>query len=195
LVGQRLTVPYEAPQGRRVNVLGLYFSHGPLAGEFQFVSYASLPKPKSKQPRQSLAERAAVHGLLAEEVGRIDSDVFLAFVWTVAGRPPDAPAGWRRERPLVIVLDNYQVHKSTQVKEERPRLAAANIELFYLPPYCPELSGIEPIWQDVKYNELPERSYAQAGGLKRAVDTALARKAIRLRQAHRQTTDSSLRPA
>jgi hypothetical protein len=30
--GQRLRVPYQAPQGRRVNVLGAYFTHGPDAG-------------------------------------------------------------------------------------------------------------------------------------------------------------------
>ncbi len=32
LRGERLRVPYQAPQGRRVNVLGAYFTHGPQAG-------------------------------------------------------------------------------------------------------------------------------------------------------------------
>ena len=44
LVGQRLTIPYEAPQGRRVNAIGIYFSHGPLTGRFEFVTYARLPE-------------------------------------------------------------------------------------------------------------------------------------------------------
>lgn len=171
---------YEAPQGRRVNALGAHFTHGPEAGEFQFATYASLPKNQARHPRP-LAEQAAKHGLTEEEVGKIDSEIYLGFLWTVAGRPPDAPGDWRRERPLWYVVDNYSVHKSERVQEEEPRLAAAGIYLFYLPAYSPELSRMEPVWQDVKYHGLPVRSYNALAPLKRAVDTALARKAIELR--------------
>jgi hypothetical protein len=187
LVGERLTIPYEAPQGRRVNVLGLYISHGPQAGRFSFASFGQLPKTKSKRPRKSLAERAVTEGLTAAELGRIDAEVFLEFVWTAAGRPPAAAREWQRERPLVIVLDNYSVHVSARVKAERPLLEAANIRLFYLPAYAPELSRIEPIWQDVKYRDMTERSFTTAGALKRGVDTALARKAVELQTAHRKS--------
>jgi hypothetical protein len=182
-------VPYEAPQGRRVNAIGAYFTHGPRAGEFQFVSYASLPKSRAQQPAP-LAVRAAAHGVPAAEVGKIDSEVLLAFLWTVAGRPATAPEVWRRERPVWFVLDNYSVHKSDRVREEEPRLAAAGIHLFYLPAYSPEFSRMEPIWQDVKYQGLPVRSYGQLGGLKQAVDVSLARKAIELRADRRETNQS-----
>lgn len=184
-------MPYEAPQGRRVNAIGGYFSHGPLAGAFSFLTFARLSRSRAKQARKSEAERAAEHGLTPEEVGVIDSDVFLGFLWLLAGRPPEAPPHWRRERPLVVVIDNYSVHRSTQVQEEAARLAAADIHLFYLPAYSPELSRIEPIWQDAKYREMPVRSHAHLGDLKRAVDEALARKAIQLRQ----TTQLLNRPA
>ena len=60
-------------------------------------------------------------------------------------------------------LDNYTVHKSGRVKEELPRLADVNIQFFYLPAYTPELSRIEPVWHDVNYQELTERSHAEAG--------------------------------
>jgi hypothetical protein len=33
--GQRLRVPSPAPQGRRVNVIGAYFTHGPEAGRLE----------------------------------------------------------------------------------------------------------------------------------------------------------------
>lgn len=190
-VGQRLAVPYEAPQGRRVNAIGGYFSHGPLAGTFSFVTFASLPRSHAKKPRKSEAERAGDQGLAPEEVGVINSDVFLGFLWTLAGRPPQAAPDWRRERPLTVVIENYSVHKSTQVQEESARLAAADIHLFYLPAYSPELSRIEPIWQDAKYREMPVRSHAHLGDLKRSIDEALARKAIQLRQ----TTQLLHRPA
>jgi hypothetical protein len=183
-------VRYEAPQGRRVNALGAHFTHGPHAGEFPFVTFASLPKSHAKQPRP-LAEQAAQHGLTEAEVGKIDSEVYLGFLWTVAGRPPDAPPGWCRERPLWYVVDNYSVHKSERVQAEAPRLAAAGIHLFYLPAYSPELSRMEPVWQDVKYHGLPARSYDRLATLKQAVDTALASKAIQLRTTRQEAPSYS----
>jgi len=186
-VGVPLRVAYEAPQGRRLNVIGGYFSRGPLAGTFEFASFASLPRLRSKQGEKTLAQRAAEQDLAVEDVGVIDSEVFLGFVWHLAGRPGDAPVSWRRERPLVVVVDNYQAHKSNRVKAELPRLQAADIYLFYLPAYSPELSDIEPVWHDVKYHQLAERSHAKLGGLKRAADAALLRKRRELRQRAAQT--------
>ncbi len=185
-VGRPLRVPYEAPQGRRVNALGAHFTHGPAAGEFAFVTLACLPQSRAKQP-PSLAAQAEKHGLTPEEVGRLDAEVFLGFLWTVAGRPSEAPESWRRERPLHYVLDNYTVHRCERVQQEEAAMRAAGIHLFFLPPYCPELSRIEPDWRDVKYQGLPVRSHAQLGALKAAVDEALACKAIELRKAKSRT--------
>jgi len=44
------------------------------------------------------------------------------------------------------------------VQQELDALAAAGIELFYLPSYSPELSGIEPIWHDVKHQSDDENA-------------------------------------
>ena len=41
-----------------------------------------------------LAEVAAAHGLQEADLGTIDSEVFLGFVWHLAGRPVDAPDTW-----------------------------------------------------------------------------------------------------
>ncbi len=101
-----------------------------------------------------MAQRAATQGLTPEDVGVIDSEVFLAFVWQLAGRPLDAPPGWKRERPLAVVVDNYSVHKGDRVRAEWAALQAADIYLVYLPAYSPELSRIEAIWNDVKYHQL-----------------------------------------
>ena len=177
-------MPYEAPQGRRLNVIGGYFSHGPLAGEFRFATFAKVPQPEPRADgslRKPLAEVAAEHGLAEEDLGVIDSAVFLAFVWQLAGRPVEPPAGWRRERPLMVVVDNYSVHKSERVRWERWRLEAADVHLVYLPAYSPELSRIEAHWKVTKYHELPQRSYHSLGELKSAVETALAQRAIDLR--------------
>ena len=60
-IGQRLQVPYEAPQGRRVNAIGAHFSHGPHAGHFVHQTWAGLPKSRAKQRRKPLEAIAAAH--------------------------------------------------------------------------------------------------------------------------------------
>lgn len=188
-MGERLRIPYEAPQGRRVNVIGAYFSHGPQAGRFVYQTYAAVPESRSKKARKSLEERAAAHGLSAEEVGPIDGERFVQFVWQVAGRPIVYTEDWERERLLVIWLDNYSVHKSERVREELPALEQAGITLHYLPSYSPELSKIEPIWHGVKHHEMKERSHAALATLKRATEEALCKKAADLLAAHQETAN------
>jgi len=153
--GTRAIVPYVAPQGCRVNVIGALAPHGP-------------------QPRLTYQSRA----------GKIDSAAVLAFLWRdVAALPaaPDRlPPGYRRGRPCVIVLDNYSVHRSAVVKEVLPALAVAGVTCFYLPPYSPELNAIEPLWRHVKHEDMPVRSYDTADALKEAVDDVLDDHAARL---------------
>lgn len=154
-----------------------------------------LPKSRTKKPRTTPEARAAAHGLTLDEVGPIDAERLVAFLWHVAGRPADAAADWRRARPLVIALDNYSVHTSQSVLAAQPLLAAATVTLVYLARYCPEQSGIEPIWNDVKQHQIPIRSFAQVADLKHAVDAALAHKAQLLQQAHDKTTNLHRRAA
>jgi len=181
-VGCPRTVPYEANQGRRLNVIGGYFSHGPQRGEFRFDTRATVPSERRSEgpPRKSQAQLAAEHGLAEADLGIINSEVFLGFIWQLAGRPVEAPEHWRRERPLMVVVDNYSVHKSERVRLERRALEAADIYLVYLPAYSPELSRIETHWKVTKYHELPRRSYTCLGDLKAEVESALVKRAITL---------------
>ena len=188
-------MPYQAPQGRRVNVIGAYCTHGPQAGRLAYRSWAVLPKVRAKKPRTTPEERAAAQGLTADEVGPIDAARPLAFLWQLAGRPADAPPTWRRARPLVVALDNYSVHTGPIVAAAQPQLAAANVELVYLARYCPEQSAIEPVWNDTKQHQIPIRSFEQVADLKHAVDDALARKAQQLQQANGKPTNIQRRAA
>lgn len=188
-MGKPLAVPYEAPQGRRVNALGAYFSHGPLAGRFVHETYVTLPKSQAKTRRKTPQQIAQAHGLSADETGPIDSGRFVTFMWRVAGRPQNAPEDWKRERPLWIVLDNYSVHTSQPVQQASAALLAADVHLFYLPPYSPELSLIEPVWNTTKHHDLPQRSHAHVRDLKQAVDTGLQAKARALEQAHTESAN------
>lgn len=186
VVGCPRPVPSRASQGRRLNVIGAFFSHGPEAGRFEFATFAKVPLPERRVDgsyRKSLAEVAAAHGLEEDDLGVIDSETFLAFVWSLAGRPAAAGWHWRRERPLMVVVDNYAVHTSERVRLERRALEAADVFLVYLPAYSPELSRMEAHWKVTKYHELPQRSFPTVGALKEAVERALTSRRLALRSA------------
>ncbi len=86
-----------------------------------------------------------------------DSYDFLAFVRSLP---------WSKV-PRVVVLDNASLHTSGVVRRARAGLAAAGIYLYFLPPYSPELNEIEPVFRQVKYQEIPVRSHATRAGLAR----------------------------
>ena len=151
-------MPYEAPQGRRVNVLGALAPTGP-------------------HPRLVWTRRRSGQG-------RLDSATFLDFVARdVAGLPGtwDAlPPGYARARPCTIVLDNYSGHRSAAVKAAAPALARAGVTFYFLPAYSPELNAIEPLRRQVKHGDLATRSLPTGAALHAAVDDALAARAAAL---------------
>jgi transposase len=156
--GTRPLVPYEAPQGRRVNVIGALATAGPA-------------------PRLIWASRRSGQG-------RLDSAAFLDFVTREVAQ---LPAAWEalspdyaRPRPCTIVLDNYSVHRSKAVQAAAPTLARAGVTFYFLPPYSPKLSTIEPVWRHVKYTDLATRSFADGAALHDAVDAALTQRAAAL---------------
>ena len=159
--GVRPLARYEAPQRRRVNVLGALAPVGP-------------------QPTLVCESRLATEG-------KLDSAVFLDFVCRrLAGRPGGAaalatlPPAARRARPCTVVLDNYGVHHSKPVQAARPPLEAFGVAFYYLPPYSPKLNRIEPEWHALKYDRLPERSFTSGAAPKAAVDAALDERAAEL---------------
>jgi hypothetical protein len=154
-IGERKVVPYEAPEGRRVNVVGAFSPFDPAGPHLVF---------ESRRNGQ----------------GKYDAEAHLRFVHKAASLPEALPEGYRRYRPFVIALDNYSVHHSQPVKDRTVELAAAGVRFFFLPPYSPELNAIEPLWRQVKYQDLPERSHKTAESLQAAVDQALTRRAMQL---------------
>ncbi|MFO0952364.1 MAG: DUF1501 domain-containing protein [Isosphaeraceae bacterium] len=60
--------------------------------------------------------------------------------------------------PQVVVLDNAGLHTGRVVRAARAGLARRGIYLYFLPPYSPELNEIEPVFRQVKYQEMPQRA-------------------------------------
>jgi len=93
--------------------------------------------------------------------------------------------------PRVVVLDNAGLHTGRVVREARRRLAGRGIYLYFLPPYSPELNEIEPVFRQVKYHEMPDRSHTTRLGLREAVERGFNGYGRRLRPKHPER----LRPA
>jgi putative transposase len=83
--------------------------------------------------------------------------------------------------PRVVVLDNAGLHTSRIIRGARARLARRGIYLYFLPPYSPELNEIEPVFRQVKYHEIPERSHTTRSCLREAVEEGFTGYGHRLR--------------
>ena len=56
------------------------------------------------------------------------------------------------ERPTVVVLDNASIHHAIEPEVHERWLREHRMQLFYLPPYSPELNLIEIVWKQAKYH-------------------------------------------
>jgi transposase len=146
--GVRPLLRFEAAERRRVNVLGAW---APLGAQPAF-TYTTT-------------------------TGTLTSAAIREFLWRDLGALPtplgEVPAGFGRERPLVVVLDNASTHVSTVFKAHRALLAQVDIHLFYLPTYSPHLNPLELLWRQIKYEDIPVRSYRTIETLQQAVCAAL----------------------
>jgi transposase len=59
---------------------------------------------------------------------------------------------YRSARQVHLILDNYGIHDSQQVRLALKSAAASRIKLHFLPPYCPDHNRIERIWKDLHDN-------------------------------------------
>ena len=105
------------------------------------------------------------------EEQNIDSERYIAFLGRVLEK---------RSRPIFVIADNASFHKSNLVKEFVQK-NSQKIQLFFLPPYAPELNPDEQVWNEIKHRELGkqpiknksdlhQRIYSALGVLQRNVD-------------------------
>jgi putative transposase len=93
--------------------------------------------------------------------------------------------------PRVVVLDNASFHTSKVIRRARKERADSGIYLDFLPPYSPELNQIEPVFRQVKHQEIPQRSFPTRSGLREAVVIGFTNYGRRLRR----KIPKELRPA
>lgn len=75
------------------------------------------------------------------------------------------------QRPMIICLDRWQVHRSAAKRIAASRLKS--IEFEWLPAYAPELNPVEPRWSHTKHGELANFVPNDTSHLKRNVRSSL----------------------
>ena len=58
---------------------------------------------------------------------------------------------YRDARVIHVILDNYGIHDSLQVRLARATVKG-RVKFHFLPPYCPDANRIERVWQDLHAN-------------------------------------------
>jgi transposase len=79
----------------------------------------------------------------------------------------------------VIVLDNYSVHKSQEVKKYLEKWREKGLEFFFISAYSSELNIIEPEWHQLKTHELSGRMFEDEYDLAIAVIEAIEKRSQR----------------
>lgn len=64
---------------------------------------------------------------------------------------------------IILIMDQAGWHKSKQL------VVPENIEIWFLPPYSPELNPVERLWKMIKRNTLHNRLYDSLKQLEKAV--------------------------
>jgi len=59
---------------------------------------------------------------------------------------------YSKAKQIHIILDNYGIHDSLQVRLALKSEEAQKLKLHFLPPYCPDHNRIERIWKDLHDN-------------------------------------------
>lgn len=83
--------------------------------------------------------------LIWVEGDKKNSLLFLYLLWELTQRYPEAKA-------IHVILDNYSIHHTQQVKAALASEVGQRLRLHFLPPYCPDHNKIERAWQDLHAN-------------------------------------------
>lgn len=151
------------------------------------VSYSYSKKGKQKlikQPKKR-GKRLSILGILAEKesfeyglkLGGFKRESYLKMMNWQAEK---AEENFKKTGQItVIVLDNYSVHRSQEVKKHLEKWREKGLEFFFISAYSPELNLIEPEWHQLKTHELSGRMFEDEYDLAIAVIEAIEKRSQR----------------
>lgn len=144
--------------GAKTNMTRLY---GRAAKGERCLDHTTHGHWKTMTMLSAIRDRGVIEDATVVVDGAMDGDIFLNYVEQCLApslRPGD-----------VVVMDNLASHK---VKGVREAIESAGCDLWYLPPYSPDLNPIEKLWSKVK-SWLRRVSATTFDGLSDAVADAL----------------------
>ena len=77
------------------------------------------------------------------------------------------------QQPTIVVLDNAPWHTSTAVRAKIEQWKDQGLELFFLPPYCPQLNIIETLWRKMKHEWLRPQDFNSEAELHQRIEEIL----------------------
>jgi transposase len=133
-----------------------------------------------KNEKKYLAGAQSVRGkgLVWVEGERKNSMLFIRLLWKLVQRHPDA-------KVIHVILDNYSIHHTEQVKTTLKTPQGQRIKLHFLPPYCPDYNRIERTWQDLQANVTRNHRCKSIEELMQLVHDYLRRRNQEMRQQYR----------
>lgn len=91
--------------------------------------------------------------------GRMNSDKFIVFLQRLLHGA---------KRPIFLIVDRHPSHRSKKV-HDFVRSTQGRLELFFLPPYAPELNPDEHVWNHLKNHGVGKRSIHSRSHLRSVV--------------------------
>ena len=91
--------------------------------------------------------------------GRVNAGVFIDFLKRMIEST---------DRKVFLIVDGHPSHKANKVSKFLESVADC-MELFFLPPYSPELNPDEYVWNDLKNNSLGRKAITSIEEMKREV--------------------------
>lgn len=74
-----------------------------------------------------------------------NSLLFILLLWELVQR-------YRNAKAIHVILDNYSIHSTEQVRLSLATEEGQRLHLHFLPPYCPDHNRIERSWRDLHAN-------------------------------------------
>jgi len=131
-----------------------------------------IPTPGTNQKRYGFGAVHFMEGSLLTHIAeRKNSAGFCALVEAIVARFCPTPS-WDGRR-VVLVVDNYIIHKSKLTQETLAKYAD-RLEVFHLPTYSPKLNPIEWLWKYLRSKVTHNHLFASVDELVRAVSQFFA---------------------
>jgi transposase len=101
--------------------------------------------------------------------------LFIQLLWKLHEHYADATT-------IHVILDNYSIHDTEEVKKSLATAAGQRFQLHFLPPYCPDHNPIERVWQDLHANVTRNHTCDSVNSLMQNARTYLNRRNRELAQ-------------